>query len=480
MSNISENRKTRATPIRSRCRDAVAVMLLEKCQLANALKGASSMRTILLIACFLFPVANCVAQVPITEYTVPTNSSNPAAITRGPDGNLWFVESNASSIARITAGGVITEFLTPTPNSTPLRIVTGPDGNLWFTEADGIRVGKITVSGAISEFPVSSVPGGLHGIAAGSDGNLWATDDFGQRIWRISVSGETTPFSLPNAGNPVGITAGPDGNLWFTELFGNRIGKITTSGAITEFSLPTVGPYQIVAGPDGNLWFTELGGNQIGRITTAGAVTEFPIPTVGDTICTSGFPAGTCPEGITVGLDGNLWFVEAGANQVGKITTTGVISEYPIPTAGSNPVDIAAGPDGSLWFTEYIANKIGRLTPAPRYSLCLLYEPTKAGKSGSNIPIKLELCDQSGNDLSSFSLTLHATGIAPISTTITGPVESPGNANPDNDFRFDAALGAAGGYIFNLKTAGLTTGTYKLQFMVTGDTSTYGATFQVK
>lgn len=453
---------------------------LGKVQPRNDLKGASSMRTILLIASFLIPVANCVAQVTITEYAVPTSISNPAAITKGPDGNLWFVESNGSSIARITAGGVITEFPTPTPNSGPLGITNGPDGNLWFTESNGLSVGKITISGTISEFPVPTVPGGLHGIATGSDGNLWAADYFGQQIWRVTITGATTSFPLAGGSYPVGITAGPDGNLWFTELFGGRIGRITTSGAITEFPLSNVGPYGIVTGPDGNLWFTEFGANQIARITTAGAVTEFPIPTAGNTLCTSGFPPGTCPEGITVGADGNLWFVETGGNQVGKITTAGSISEYPIPTAGSSPVGIAGGPDGNLWFTEYDANKIGRLSPGPRYSLCLLYDPTKAVKSGSTIPIQLELCDKSGNDVSSSSLILHATEVMQLSNMITGPVESPGNANPDNDFRFDATLGTAGGYIFNLKTTGLTTGTYELDFTVTGDTSTYGATFQVK
>ena len=51
---------------------------------------------------------------------------------------------------------------------------------------------------------------------------------------------------------------------------------------------------------------------------------------------------------------------------------------------------------------------------------------------------------------------------------------------PDTDFRFDLALGTTGGYIFNLKTNGLTTGSYNLKFTATGDSSVYGAPFQVK
>jgi len=43
-------------------------------------------------------------------------------------------------------------------------------------------------------------------------------------------------------------------------------------------------------------------------------------------------------------------------------------------------------------------------------------------------------------------------------------IDDAGNANPDSDFRFDPTLGTSGGYIFNLKTTGLTTGTYNLYF----------------
>jgi hypothetical protein len=110
----------------------------------------------------------------------------------------------------------------------------------------------------------------------------------------------------------------------------------------------------------------------------------------------------------------------------------------------------------------------------------LLYDPTKAVKTGATITIKLELCDRNGNHLSSSNITLHAINVTQTATSISGLVQDAGNANPDSDFRFDATLGTAGGYIFNLKTTGLTTGTYALNFTVTGDSSLYTAPFQVK
>jgi streptogramin lyase len=131
-------------------------------------------------------------------------------------------------------------------------------------------------------------------------------------------------------------------------------------GQITEFTIPTAGsaPEGIATGPDGNLWFTESSGNKIGRVTTVGAIDEFEVPT-----------PGSSPWGITAGPDGNLWFTERleqndFGGKIGRITPDGVITEFDIPTAGSCPGGITAGPDGNLWFVEICTYKVGRITPA--------------------------------------------------------------------------------------------------------------------
>jgi virginiamycin B lyase len=73
-------------------------------------------------------------------------------------------------------------------------------------------------------------------------------------------------------------------------------------------------------------------------------------------------PLGNQPQGLAVGPDGNVWFTEQ-IGKIGRITPTGTISEFTIPTIDSIPGSIAAGPDGNLWFTENLQNKIGRITP---------------------------------------------------------------------------------------------------------------------
>ncbi len=83
----------------------------------------------------------------ITEYPVPPANSRPVGIAAGPDGNLWFTESNSSNIGgRITPSGSITEYPVPTAYSSPGGIAAGPDGNLWFTEQDGNKIGRISPS----------------------------------------------------------------------------------------------------------------------------------------------------------------------------------------------------------------------------------------------------------------------------------------------------------------------------------------------
>ena len=124
-------------------------------------------------------------------------------------------------------------------------------------------------------------------------------------------------------------------------------------GKITDFPLAApASASRITPGPDGNLWFTQDANNKVSRITTTGQVTDFPLPT-----------PNSVPLGITAGPDGNLWFTESVGNKIGRITPTGTITEFPIPTGASQPVGITAGPDGNVWFTESFANKIGRITP---------------------------------------------------------------------------------------------------------------------
>jgi hypothetical protein len=57
-----------------------------------------------------------------------------------------------------------------------------------------------------------------------------------------------------------------------------------------------------------------------------------------------------------------VWFTEASANKIARISPSGQVTEFPIPTLGAHPLDIVRGSDGNLWFTENGAARIGRIT----------------------------------------------------------------------------------------------------------------------
>ena len=80
------------------------------------------------------------------------------------------------------------------------------------------------------------------------------------------------------------------------------------------------------------MWFTESGTNDIGQFTNSG-FHEYPV--------SCGVP---CSLGaITVGPDGALWFINNYGRAIGRITTAGVVTEYPVSIYG--PSGITVGPD---------------------------------------------------------------------------------------------------------------------------------------
>jgi hypothetical protein len=110
------------------------------------------------------------------------------------------------------------------------------------------------------------------------------------------------------------------------------------------------------------------------------------------------------------------------------------------------------------------------------YNVLPLYDQTQAHQSGSTIPIKLEVTNATGNNLSSSNLIVTAVGVSLISSTAYGPVADSGNANPDSNFRFDSS----NMYIFNLNSAGLRTGVYNLSFRAGADPTMHTVQFQIR
>lgn len=89
----------------------------------------------------------------------------------------------------------------------------------------------------------------------------------------------------------------------------------------------------IVGDNNGALWFTNTTQNTIERISGSGAISDYAIPT-----------PNSGAASITESVDGALWFTEPNANKIGRLDPTGHFSEFTLPTKNADPVAIAADP----------------------------------------------------------------------------------------------------------------------------------------
>jgi virginiamycin B lyase len=339
------------------------------------------------------------AEPAVTEYTIPTDDSQPSGITPGPYGTMWFAEGSGDKIGKITMDGQITEYPIPTAGSNPGSLVADKTGAVWFLERFGNKVGRITNFGQqIDEFAIPT--GGQQiqtasgqtmstslplDIVNGPDNALWFTEQAGNKIGRVATDGTITEYSVPTANSgPFGIVLGGANLMWFTERTGNKIGSITAGGQIAEYPLPTANaePALLVTDSAGIVWFSEYKANQIGRITLTGQIKEYPVPGAG-------------PLGITLGDDGALWFTEYNVNKIGRITTDGQMTDYPVKTDKSAPTEIARGPDQAAWFTEQNGNAIGRIQTSPPSPVAFVWR-TDGGVNKLGVPSSV-VTDSQGN-----------------------------------------------------------------------------------
>lgn len=281
----------------------------------------------------------------VTEFAL-NGTSGAFGITSGPDGNLWFGESNFTRIGRLTPTLTFSEVAGLSANAGTSGITAGPDGDIWFAENGNSKIGRLAPGGTLVEFALDpdSFP---HAPVAGADGNIWFLAN--GKIGRITPWGAVTMFPAPAAA-PADLTACTDGNLWFTALEPNLVGRITTAGVITSWP-QTFEPGAITCTPDGRVWVVEGQLGQVAQGTTAGFAT-------GVTHVATGV-AGI--QDLTPGPDGAAWFVAT----VGAIGRVSPFTAWATPHPNSGPNALTVGPDGAFWFTESALSTaaIGRLMP---------------------------------------------------------------------------------------------------------------------
>ncbi len=205
-------------------------------------------------------------------------------------------------------------------------------------------------------------------ILYGPDNFYWTVGFITDQIIRINpTNGSIKTYTTPSTpSHPYGLVA--IGNtLWFTENGLNKIGMFFTNTVtggkdhtFVEFPIHAAnngstpcGPAGMTLGPDGNLWFVEAQTNKIGVFSpvTTNMLNEFSAPFV------QNFRQ---YYNIVTGPDNNLWFTDTGGGRICAMTTNGSVTVFALET-NSQPYDIIVGPDKAMWFSEFNLSRIGRL-----------------------------------------------------------------------------------------------------------------------
>ncbi len=409
---------------------------------------------------------------------------------------------DAAGHAYVTGGTNSSNF----PTSNPIQATLAGGYDAFLTKLDAAGTGLVystylggsgdDASGAIA---LDALPNPNAYVAGGTGSTNFPTtpgafqttfggvnDAFLAKISQFSPTTTTlTSSANPSVfGQSVTFTAtvsatGATGTVTFQDG-ATALGTATlTSGQATFItSSLSVGSHSVTATYGGDASFSGSTSSaltqSVNKASTSTSVRASPTPSILNQSVT--FTATVTVLAPGAGTPTGTVTFQDGATTIGTATLNGSAST----TLSSSSLTVGAHTiTGQYNGDSNFLSSSGSLTQTVEYGVCALYDQTRSVKSGAVFPIKIDLCDVNGSDVSSPAIVVHATQITAVSG-FSGTPEDVGNANPDNDFRFDSTLGPTGGYIFNLSTSGLASGTYSLQFTATGDPATHSVNFGVK
>jgi streptogramin lyase len=210
-----------------------------------------------------------------TVFSPPASNTRLGGITEGPDGSVWFTESDANLVTRIDpTTHQMTEY--PVAGVGPYSITLGPDGNLWYTlssaspmsATDSGAIGTINATThATAAYPTADLP---FAIAAGP-GNHLTYVRRNNRLGVIDVATKSMTGLLasmaPADGSAENITSGPSNDVYFT-------GYLQPGGSIGHVSILADNQTALASAPNPVTF-----GNAVTLTATVTPASSGPVPT---------------------------------------------------------------------------------------------------------------------------------------------------------------------------------------------------------
>jgi virginiamycin B lyase len=207
-------------------------------------------------------------QLPSQNGQAPT----PFGIAAGPDGALYATDPASNGLWRVTTGCTATFYSLATANAGPQSITVGPNGALWFVETNVDKIAEINPGAPAGTVPTEfsvSAGAGLGVIVSGADNALWFTETKSDKLGRMLTTGQlTSETALSGVHTPYGLVLAPSGNFYIGDQTASTIVQyLTSTGAVTSYPTKTAnaGPFWLTIGPDNEVYFTEQSADKVGQ-----------------------------------------------------------------------------------------------------------------------------------------------------------------------------------------------------------------------
>jgi hypothetical protein len=377
-------------------------------------------------------------------------------------------------------GGVVTFTVPATGASAGLSLskATIASGQASVTATANTLVGSYSATAAAAgvasatTFSLTNNPGDAASIAVDSGSNQSTTvtnnfanplvvivkDTFGNLVPNASVT-----FTGPGSGASATFTTSPattaaDGTASVTATANTAAGAYTVTASVTGVTTPA--SFSLTNTADVAASVTVVSGSN--QTTTVGAAFTNPLVVIVKDKFDNPVPGAS------------VSFTAPGSGASASITGS------PASTGTDGEASVTATANSILGSYSVTASVAGVSTPATfnlsnTAKVVALFDQTKANNSGGTIPITIKLTDGSGNNVGSSGLAVKAVSVVGPSGPV--PLQSPGNSQPGNLFKFDPSSGT---YQFNLKTTGYAKGTYTLNFTIGTDPTLHSVTFVIR
>lgn len=302
----------------------------------------------------------------------------PTGIIMGPDSNMWFTSLMSNAIGRLdTTTHKITLFHDCSQQMImPANIYPDSQSKMWFTCTGSNHIGQINV---FAENPQESIkllshPQILNPVAIkrSSNGNLWVSSRKSNTLCyfnpqSLSPKDTISIISDKKLVSPAAIFISEEDKLFFTNNDKNNSGI----GYIDCASKAPADSLIIQSFIDNNAQLRAWAQDSQGKLWLTCQAPDMLVYFIAETfVDTPQYHIVTHsqiskPDGIYLGEDGYLYFVNTGLPSIGRIdphsNNPGKTLQFFHHEQIKGLFDIKPGPNSTMWFTDKKGNAIGKL-----------------------------------------------------------------------------------------------------------------------